>query len=311
MITALTLITNPVYRQDPWRESIAQMLLVFDHVVVVCGAEEDEEMVRAQFGTERCTTVFEPWPQPEWSFEELPKHLNIGLAKAREIGSDWVVRLDIDTCVHEKDKDELHSALDSFSRHGIPAARMEKTQFISPLRGYQKGKNPFALNMHTGNIMYGYDVAKYTDLCQPIRPLSGVTTVLRDEQEISYCIPSGEAIAGAMDIGVQVWNYDYTFKTKARATELLYHFDRSHAKFFGSGFGGKKIDEITPETALNEFMELERGRLKKCIKKFSISDHPEHMQSRLRQLSAEEFGCCFWADERMMKTLQLLSQHTT
>ena len=99
MITGLTIMTNPDYRQDPARECIKQALEIFDQVIVIYGRKEDKTEVLDdlfEYGS-RIVYHFMPWPQPDWSFDELPKHLNKGLEIAHELKADWVVRFDADT----------------------------------------------------------------------------------------------------------------------------------------------------------------------------------------------------------------------
>src|SRR3990167_6540573 len=170
-LIGLTMITDPDARQDPWRESIAQALEIFDRVVVVCGADTDAIMVINQFPGHDIACPLLHWPQPEWSYEELPRHLNAGLAVAR---------------------------------------------------GYEKGKIPLAINC-AFPIQYGQFENDYSDLCQPMMP----TDRTRKMPDGTYDIPLGRKIPGAASTAVHVWNYDYSFKTIERATELLYHFDRS------------------------------------------------------------------------------------
>src|SRR3990172_8644185 len=119
-IGAFTMITNPDYRQDPWRESIGQMLDLFDQVVVVCGKKEDVEITRAEFPNagSRLHLGYMEWPQPEWGYEELPKHLNRGLDAMRTLGCDWAMKFDIDTVVHENDIGTLREGIKRADRAG-------------------------------------------------------------------------------------------------------------------------------------------------------------------------------------------------
>ena len=290
------MITDPEYRQDPWRESIAQMLSLFEKVVVVYGRREDADLLVDVFGTEvkdgRLVCVYLDWPQPSWSYEELPRHLNAGLAKAREIGLDWVVKFDIDNAVHEVDSMALRNKIAEADRFGRWVAVLEKYQFFSPGLCYQKGRIPIVVNLKKP-IAYGFDQGRYTDLCQPIE-WDGTTTASVNGRDTD--IPAGKSIGKdrTYDTGVHVWNYDYTWKTYDRAQELLYHFDRSHAMFWGKGYSGKALDEITPESAMADFLALAQGRFKKMILSKSVLAHPKHFIPGLRSLTGEQFGHGFW-----------------
>lgn len=292
-IGALTMITNPDYRQDPWREGIGQMLEVFDYVSVVCGREEDVEMVREAFPFEqRLHLTFSHWPQPAWSYEELPKHLNLGLDCLRATECDWAVRLDIDTAVHEKDRGALYAALGMALGHGKWIALVEKYQFFKPNRCHQKGKMPLCINLNTP-VVYGFDFDHYTDLCQPIH-WDGKQTAIMHGRDTG--IPAGRRpdMKWAFHTRLHVWNYDYTFKTIERATELLYEFDRAHERFWGQGYSGRKGAEITPESALEDFLALSLGRWKNMHIVKKIEEHPLHYQASLASLSSPQWGYSLW-----------------
>lgn len=288
-LIGLTMITDPDARQDPWRESIAQALEIFDRVVVVCGADTDAIRVINQFPGRDIACPLLHWPQPEWSYEELPRHLNAGLAVARCYEPDWIVKFDIDCFFHEKDRDHIRTKLQELTSRRVALGTFEKYQFFMVDRAYEKGKIPLAINC-AFPIQYGQFENDYSDLCQPMMP----TGRTRKMPGGTYDIPLGRKIPGAASTGVHVWNYDYSFKTLERATELLYHFDRSHAKWWGGGYGGKKIEDITPETALAEYLDLVRGRVGKCNKRFKPEDHPRHIRERVRNITPTEFGSRLW-----------------
>lgn len=289
-IIAMTMVTNPDLREDPWQESISQMIDVFDEVVVVCGNNSTMFQVGERFPTVKLAPVLE-WPQPEWSYEELPRHLNIGLQEARDWGADWIVKLDIDTLIHEEDESQMRAKLTHFKEKHLPLASFEKYQFFKVDRCYEKGQMPLALNTDF-DIVYGQDETRYTDLCQPIIP-SG--RMIRREPT-GYDIPKGVKIPDNKvgRTGCHVWNYDYSFKTKERATELLYHFDRSHAKWWQQGYTGRKLEEITPETALKDYLTLVEGRIKKCTKETPWLKHPKQIMLKVRDIPEAEFGHSLW-----------------
>lgn len=292
------MITNPAYRQDPWREHVRQMLLCFDFAIVVVGRREDLQLFTDSYFTQdelaRTHVEYLVWPQPEWSYEELAKHLNVGLRIARSLEVDWVIKLDIDTFVHEKDRGQLRSKLAMFHNNDVIAATFEKYQFFKVDRAYEKGKVPLAINMGH-NVWYGYNKDKYTDLCQPILKEADFCDVVIGERAVHFDIPSGKTIPEnrIQPIGVHVWNYDYSFKTEERMLELLYHFDRSHAKFWGVGYSGRSLDEITPETAMQDYVNLVSGRVKKCIHMIPANEHPVMIRPRVEGIEPHEWGHSF------------------
>ena len=80
-LSIFTSYTNPDKRMDPWEESMA------------CYEEYADEVV----------VVGQNWPN-EFSFDYIGKTFQEGFDKSE---GDWVIKLDIDTIFHEKDKKKL------------------------------------------------------------------------------------------------------------------------------------------------------------------------------------------------------------
>ena len=286
------MITNPDYRQDPWRESIRQHSEIFDKVIVVYGREEDGNQLKEEFGeNEKIDWHYLDWPQPEWSYEELPRHLNFVLDEAKKLNPDWIIKFDIDHIFHENDKATIYKSLQALKYEGAMLAQFEKLQFFLVDRAYEKGKVPLAINTKY-DIRYGVDKTRYTDLCQPI---IGCDKMVK-YREGKYEIPAGDPIPDSKmrKTGIHVFNYDYSFKTFERAMEMLYHFDRSHAKWWGAGYHGKSLEDITPESAMAEYIALVGGRIHKPHKMFKPSDHPKNIRDRVTNIKPEEFGHSLW-----------------
>lgn len=295
-IVGITMITRPDYRQDPWHEAIRQSLELCDHVVVIYGDPADDELIRHHFGKDvRVTAAYLHWPQPEWTYDELACHLNYGLDLAKELNADWVYKFDSDYFIHEDYVSDIRLALAEASARDFMLCSIEKRQLFLVDRYYQKGKIPIFLNMKFP-LVYGKDETRYTDLCQPILNYQGKMIKLN---KAKYMIPEGSPIPAerVMKLPGAIYNYDYSFKTKARAMELLYHFDRSHASFWSFGYSGKKFDEITPQTAFDEYMALVKGRLtneNKPQKMMALTDHPKHIIERIKSITPEHMGYNLW-----------------
>jgi len=299
-------MTNPDYRQDPWKESIKQALEFCDQVVVIYGfhgqdIDDDSDLDRVwelqKDYPGKLQGYYLRWPQPEWSYDELPRHLNEGLRIARELDADWAFKFDIDTLIHENDFDKIRNALQEAKKQKVKLCKLEKKQFFMVDRYYEKGKIPLFVNTDFP-IWYGYDRSRYTDLCQPITWNGESRVIARDQKflDSDNGIPAGKKISDMhiKAIGGHCWNYDYSFKTLERAKELLYYFDIAHAKWWGRGYSGLKIDEITPETALNDYLGLVAGRIKKCQYKIKPEDHPKHMIETVKNIKPERFGHNLW-----------------
>jgi hypothetical protein len=291
------IMNNPDYRQEAWRESIAQRLLCFDRVCLVCGNESDPAMLAQVFPeawrSGKLKAIYKPWPFPEWSYEELPKHLNAALAFAREQECAWMVKLDIDTTVHEGDVTYMRRAIEKAHRKGKWVVSMRKLQFFKPTRYFKKSYLPIALNM-SKPIAYGVDQLQKNDLCQPI-VWDGVTTVVRDGK--SYDIPSGVGVSRRKILKsrkTRLFNYDFTFRTYERSIELLYQIDMAHARFWGEGYEGRTIDTVTRESSMHDFIELSRKRYSRMTRHMKLERHPRCFQDTLSTLRPGQWGYDLW-----------------
>jgi len=186
----------------------------------------------------------------------------------------------------------LYAALGLARGHGKWLARVEKYQFFKPTLCHEKGKMPLCVNLDAP-IVYGFDFERYTDLCQPIEWNGKYTAIMHG---VDTGVPAGRRPddTKVFNTGIHVYNYDYTFKTEERAKELLYNFDRAHERFWGQGYTGKKGDEITPNTAMQDFIDLSLGRYSRMMKPKAIKDHPKHFIPSLEALTYAQWGHSLW-----------------
>lgn len=291
------MLNNPEYRQEPWRESFKQRLEQFDSVCVVCAHEPDLLMLKDMFPEAwkngKLKAVYKYWPFPEWSYEELPKHLNAALTLAREQNCDWLVKLDIDTVIHEKDMKYLRKAIEKAEKKGKWAVSLRKLQFYMPTRFFQKAFVPFAIKSSVP-IAYGHDPHVRNDLCQPI-VWDGTTKATINNKK--YDIPSGTVISDKKILKsrkTKAYNYDYTFRTEDRSLELLYQIEMAHARFWGYGYSGLPIEKITKQTAMEDFLKVFKERFSKMKKMMDIVEHPKHFQESLSKLQPGQWGYDLW-----------------
>lgn len=293
-IIGLTLVTNPDYRQDPWRESIRQMLNFADLVVVICGRAEDVVQLKNEFN-EKVEAHYMDWPQPEWDYSELPRHLNFGLEVCRQYKPDWIIKFDIDCFFHEKNRREFLRQLAAARAHNAILGQVEKLQFTLCDQAYEKGKMPMLLNLNCGiQLCFGWNRDKDTDLCQPIVPDG---QFMKGQNPAGYEVPTGTSVPERRIFkigGMHVWNYDYTFKTKDRAKELLYYFDKAHAKYFGFGYSKKKDADITAEQALDDFIKLQQSRRQQPQRTILSGDHPLEIRKKIIQIKPACYGFNCW-----------------
>ena len=309
------MITLPDYRQDPWRAAIRQAAELCDELVVVYGHKSDKKLLVEEFGQVgmvkdgmsddfiltvndkhvRCSYL--DWPQPEWSYDQLARHLNHALSKVKnrpeQLDPDWIVKFDSDYIFHEKDVKDLRAKMESYLKDDDAwCLSIEKKQFFMPTMYYEKGKVPIVIR-GTKPIWYGKIKQRYSDLCQPIW-WDGASYMKFKNAE--HEIPEGDHIPvrKIKPIGGHFYNYDYTFKSVERAKELLYHFDRSHAKFWGKGYSGLGLEDITINTAFKDYLALLKGRIQKCNKKCAIADHPRAIQADIADLQPDQLGYNMW-----------------
>lgn len=291
------IMNNPEYRQEPWKESFRQRLECFDSVCVVCGHEPDIKMLKDEFPDEwnsgKLRAVYKYWSFPEWSYEELAKHLNAALVLAKEQECDWMVKLDIDTVFHEKDMIDVRRTIKRAHQKEKWLVSFGKRQFFVPTRYWKKSIIPLAVNTRAP-IAYGFDKNTYTDLCQPIE-WDGVSTAVHNGK--SYDIPLGELVSPKKIYkvrNIELYNYDFTYRTYERSIELLYQIEMAHARFWGKGYTGLPIGKISRETSMHDFLELSKDRYKNMKKSMKIIDHPKHFKASLVALTKEQWGFSLW-----------------
>ena len=291
------IMNNPEYRQEPWQENIRSRLDFFDVVCMVCGNKGDLDLLAKNFPAEwksgKLKAVYKPWPFPEWSYEELPKHLNLALELVRQQGCNWGVKLDIDTVFHEKDYKKFRDIINKAQNRKKLLVSFEKLQFFKPVYCWVKSNIPVAVNL-SAPISYGFDKEHYNDLCQPILWNTSSKFLLNGKK---YDIPSGHTVSKNKILKIRklyLYNYDYTFRTYERSVELLYQIEMAHARFWGKGYSGLTIDKINKETAINDFLQTSNERYCHMKKKMKIKNHPKYFQNSLINLIPAQWGYNLW-----------------
>lgn len=277
-ISAFACITDPVKRQDPYLESITSVLEWADELVIVDGSR-DGTGYKEEIG-DMCkdkTFVYVPmlWPN-NWSWEELPKHLNAGL---RACTGDFAIKFDVDYVFHEKTRTTLNNAL--FVGRREKTLTLQKISAVLSTMFYQKGEVPFILNMlYRDKLAFGKATNKETDLCYPI-------VVEGMDGEIPYGHVPANSETGRT--AASFYNYDYTFKTKEVVKREFYNFSRARFKYSGNDSWGK-----TEEESLEFFLEMMRSRLVNCRYKFPHPIQPKYIRAKLDSLTPEQFGYNGW-----------------
>ena len=237
-ISVITSFTNPEKRMDPWKEAL-KCYESFADEVVVTGQDLKEEFEFSDIGI---------------MFQE-------GFEKAK---GDWVVKMDIDTLLHEKDFNELYNTMKKFRDY--PAISLRKFQFFSPDRYHMKSRMAMVVNKKKfKNIKFNGG----GDGCDPT-----INGVLLNEKNI----PISQ---------IPFWNYDSVFKTKDIIAKDRSRFARDWHRTYGS-YGDRGGPD--PETALNSWINMIEERYKKHIFKMPLNKHPSFIKEKIAKLDYSQFG---------------------
>ena len=257
------------------------MLPWADQIVIVDGGEKSDWYVKLQKELsgedfEKIKVVQLPWPY-EFSWDELPKHLNAGLVHVK---SDWCVRADIDYVFKDNWKDNL-SELNNFKDKRIVTVQKFSTILVNKV--YQKGATPMIINMKYGDMCFGVAEGKYTDLCMPII-----------KKGIHGDIPTGRMVDDVGKSHLEFMNYDYCFKTKEFTAKEFFRFSRAHKRYFNTTNWGE-----TEEEALEKFINMMEARLmskNRHIYNMPWGQHPSFIQERVKNIKPEHFGYNGWGN---------------
>ncbi len=237
-ISIITSYTDPETRMDPWKESVACYEKLADEVIVL-GENFKKEFAFSDFGP---------------MFDD-------GFNKA---SGDWVIKMDIDTIIHEKDFDSLYASMKTYKDY--PALSMRKFQFFTPYRFHTKSRMGMVLNKKRfKNVKFNGG----GDGCDPT-----VNGIHIDEKNVPR-------------VKIPFWNYDSTFKTKEVISEDRARFARAWHRTFGD-YGNRGGPD--PEVAFDAWYKMVNERFSKHVFKASISDHPIFIQSKLKSLNENHFG---------------------
>ena len=237
-LTIFTTMTDPEKRMDPFKEALKCYEDFADEVVV----------------------VGDDWPE-EFSFDFIGKKFQEGFDKST---GDWVIRMDIDTFFHERNKDNL--LLELKKNEDSPGIVFPKIQIFTPDRYHLKAKMCVAFNKKK------FPEIKLNgggDLCDPT--LNGV---LLDQGNLP-------------NVTIPIWNYDSVFKTKDIISKDRARFARAWNRYFDNwgDRGGS-----TEEEAFNAWFEMITQRYKKHTNKLKISQHPKYIIEKLKSIEENQFG---------------------
>lgn len=227
-------------RQDAWREAIECYSALADEVVVIYDfAETNIAYFLENFQNVRELNM--NWPfEYEWS--EFPRHYNYALEQAR---ADWVIKLDIDMLIHERDFDRLRKTLEGSD---APVASLNKESIYGTMY-FSKGEVVNIVNKNRfPELRFGGTVGEKgnDDLVGIINPI----------EKRRGDVPYGTKPTRVLKTGVDVFNFDYTFKDEKTAHRDFARMARAFKRYFDSDSFGKDDNDAIEKYKM---LRLERA----------------------------------------------------
>lgn len=251
-LSIFTTYSQPTKRGDLLREPLACFHEIADEVVVIKGYQAPSGKHEKHY--------YHHWPKEfKWSF--IGEQFQRGYEACT---GDWVLHMDMDMIIHEKDYSTLYQALHKYDTN--PGLRFWKHQFFTQDRYNIKSHLVLAVNKK----MYG-DRIRFDgggDLCQPT--LDG-----------KYIEP-----LKTPEVKVPVWNYDCILKTKEQIMEDKGRFARAWQREFGT----YKLGGPDDESAYENWWGMIKGRYSSHKETIALDHHPRVMQETIKNLKPENFG---------------------
>lgn len=279
-ITILTTVTKPKERQDIFQEAFENYKSFADEVVVIDGSGNNYVKQGDVHDLGKMKVVWLDWPD-EWNWVEFPRHLNEGL---KHCTGDWIIRLDIDQVIHERDFGEIRKRF----YEAKPEEDVMTFQKLSPTysgKYYSKAETKIAFR-NKPYIAFGKNNNEETDYCFPIYK-EGEEQVVLENGEI-YKLPVGkDLIVGRT--GVPYWNYDYFFKTQDVVRKYFFRMSKAYHRAFNSWHFGD-----TEDNAFQIFLNMQRARHDKATLVYKLEDHPIATRELVKNIKTEQFGHSGW-----------------
>jgi len=243
-ISIFTTVTEPVRRQDPFKEAIECYKDIADEIVIVNGG--DELLLEQD-----CVEIKSKWPF-SFNFEHIGKQYTKGYEACT---GDWAIKMDLDTFVHENDIEALKHALDTFTDQ--PAIAFVKMNWVIEDLFIPKARTIFAVNKKLCGDRLKFD-ASHTKSKPSL-----------DGKEIDIkTIP--ETIA--------VYNYHFATKDKEQITEDRYRFAKAWERMTGSKEWGSQTPVAAYEFFKNECIDRHNKYTPVKV------NHPKYIKKYLKNL---------------------------
>lgn len=249
-------------RGDPWKEALNCFSDFADEVIAVYDFTEHEIGEYIKSLNKNIVTVHMEWPD-EYSWEEFPKHHNEGLFYAT---GDWVIKLNIDYLLHEKDFERLREC---FKNNKNAVASLNKISIYND-RYFSKGQVICCLNRREyPNLRFG-GIVDY-------RGNDDLDGIVFPKYITSKGVPMGELPKGITKTGINFWNFDYTFKNLEESHKQFARMARAYKRYFNSNVFGKDDNE-----AIIYFDQLMKTRYEKTTSRWQLKDLPKYIHGRYK-----------------------------
>jgi len=279
IFTTLGNIGNtPDYWQYAWREALDSYIDFADEVVIVCGGKFEG------YGNfEKVKLIQSDWAY-DFSWETIAQHFNAGLDACT---GDWIMKMDIDYCIHEKDMPNLKARMAKHYEEQWNLLSFVKYTVLNQHRAYQKVKLPFIIR---GNMK---DIIRFGIPTDDETSAWGYP-IFVDGFDEKRGLPTGTSIpdSNIRDTGVNIFNYDNTFRDKETTGKHFLRFSNAREK---AGFPREWGE--TEEEALQKFQDMMWSRLKKttgCYHPLTLDCHPKYMHERIKSLTPDLYGYNSW-----------------
>lgn len=269
------------YWQYAWREAIESYRDFADEVVIVYGGNDDADEVLNTKDTD--IVVKKPWKY-DFSWETIAQHFNAGLEACT---GDWIMKMDIDYIIHERDMKQLRAKMEQGWNKGIPLMSFMKFTVLNQHRAYEKVHLPFIIRKDKRNeIKFGIPNDDPTSAWGYPILVNGF-----DEKR---GLPTGRSITDShvMSTGIRMYNYDNTFRNKKITGEHFLRFSNAREK---AGF--PREWGSTEDEALMKFCSMMWSRInktQKCYKPLKLEDHPKYIRDRINNLTPDLYGHSSW-----------------
>lgn len=279
-------ITKPEYRQDPWKESIANFTEFADEVVIVCGDKSDLELDFPN--KDKIKLIYNKWRLNDYMMygEQYDKGFSATTG-------DWSIRCDPDYLFHENDWEEIRMCLEDTEEDVLFMAKKQyiladrfRVKALMPIvfRGNLRGRVKFdSGGDYTWPRVDGQKVVnKNNDVTKKEYVI--VSDNVTDEQ-IEQRLPGRKEKDGqmyTMNRRIPVYNYDFTFKDKKTLSREFLKQSKARFKKTGDDWGQ------TEEEAFNYIINMQKGRLSRGWEK--SDEHPKHIMDKIKDIKPNQLG---------------------